>query len=420
MQPQAPLHIVNALVAILFAVPGFGDAQVRADPPMRVIWPLIEFLVLGDSTHGVQLLASPSLNSAQGRLVNQALTITLPPVSTRVWAAGVAALVESIARLPPRDRTWFATLALKGNLGRAWLRVSLNAEGTPEAPFDMELFDSSNVPGAPKATPWAVAASATDLLALLTTLDAVAERMRRGGRLIYLGAGTSGRLGLLDAAECPPTFNAPPGQVTGVIAGGPDALTRSVEGAEDDTEAGRQAVAGLDVKESDSVVGIAASGRTPYVVAGLEEARRRGALTVALTCNLPAPLAEQADYVLAPLVGPEVITGSTRLKAGTAQKLTLNMLSTAVMVRLGKTYGNLMVDVRALNAKLRARARRIVAQACQIDDQSAEAVLARSDGEVKVAIVSHLAGCSPQAARDRLARAGGVMRAALEACSKKT
>jgi N-acetylmuramic acid 6-phosphate etherase len=259
-----------------------------------------------------------------------------------------------------------------------------------------------------------LAAVRSTLPVIAQVVDAVAERMRRGGRLIYLGAGTSGRLGVLDAAECPPTFNAPPGQVSGVIAGGYDALTHSVEGAEDDAAAGRQAVADLDVKECDSVVGIAASGRTPYVVAGLEEAHRRGALTVALTCNLPAPLAEHADYVLAPLVGPEVITGSTRLKAGTAQKLTLNMLSTAVMVRLGKTYGNLMVDVRAQNAKLRARARRIVAQACQIDDQAAAAALARSDGEVKVAIVSHLAGCSPQAARDRLARAGGVVRAALE------
>jgi N-acetylmuramic acid 6-phosphate etherase len=259
-----------------------------------------------------------------------------------------------------------------------------------------------------------LAAVRSTLPVIAQVVDAVAERMRRGGRLIYLGAGTSGRLGVLDAAECPPTFNAPPGQVIGVIAGGNDALTSSAEGAEDDAGAGRQAVAGLDVKERDSVVGIAASGRTPYVVAGLEEARRRGALTVALTCNLPAPLAEPADYVLAPLVGPEVITGSTRLKAGTAQKLTLNMLSTAVMVRLGKTYGNLMVDVRALNAKLRARARRIVAQACRIDDQAAEAALARSDGEVKVAIVGYLAGCSPQAARDRLARAGGMVRAASE------
>jgi N-acetylmuramic acid 6-phosphate etherase len=259
-----------------------------------------------------------------------------------------------------------------------------------------------------------LAAVRSTLPVVAQVVDAVAERMRRGGRLIYLGTGTSGRLGVLDAAECSPTFNAPLGQVIGVIAGGNHALTSSVEGAEDDADAGRQAIADLDVKECDSVVGIAASGRTPYVVGGLEEAHRRGALTVALTCNLPAPLAEQADYVLAPLVGPEVVTGSTRLKAGTAQKLTLNMLSTAVMVRLGKTYGNLMVDVRVQNAKLRARARRIVAQACQIDDRAAEAALAHSDGDVKVAIVSHLAGCSPQAARDRLARAGGVVRAALE------
>ena len=259
-----------------------------------------------------------------------------------------------------------------------------------------------------------LAAMRPTLPVIAQVVDAVADRMRQGGRLIYVGSGTSGRVGIMDAAECLPTFNAAPGQVTGVIAGGYEALVRSVEGAEDDAGAGRQAMADLDVGAQDRVVGVAASGRTPFVVAGLEEARRRGALTVALTCNLPAPLAEQADYVLAPLVGPEVVTGSTRLKAGTAQKLTLNMLSTAVMVRLGKTYGNLMVDVRALNAKLHARAGRIVAQACQIDDQAAEAALARSDGEVKVAIVSHLAGCSPQTARDRLARAGGMVRAALE------
>jgi N-acetylmuramic acid 6-phosphate etherase len=259
----------------------------------------------------------------------------------------------------------------------------------------------------------AVAAVRPTLPVIAQVVDAIADRMRRGGRLIYVGSGTSGRLGILDATECPPTFNALPDQVIGVIAGGYTALTRGVEGAEDDADGGRQALADLNVREQDSVVCIAASGRTPYVIGAAEEARRRGALTVALVCNLPAPLAQHADYVLASLVGPEVIAGSTRLKAGTAQKLALNMLSTAVMVRLGKTYGNLMVDVRAENAKLHARARRIVAQACRISEEEAGTALVKSGGEVKVAIVSDLAGCSPQAARERLARAGGVVRAAL-------
>ena len=178
-RPSATLSIAfrrATLAVFLLVVPHVSDAQVRTGPPARVSWPLIDFLVLGDSTHGLQLLASPSLASMQGRLVNQALTITLQPLPTRVWAAGVAAVVESIARLPHRDRTPFMTLALKGNLGRAWLRISLSPEGTSETPFDMELFDSSRIPGASEPAAWTVAATATDLLALLTALDAVAER----------------------------------------------------------------------------------------------------------------------------------------------------------------------------------------------------------------------------------------------------
>ena len=165
-----------ALAACILAVPGLSDAQTQADLPARVAWPLIEFLVFGDSTHGLQLLASPSLKSAQGRSASQALAITLRPLPTRVWAAGVAAVVESIARLPQRDRTPFATLALTGNLGRAWLRVSLGSEESADTPFDMELSDSTGVPGASEPAAWTVAASATDILALLTVLDAVAGR----------------------------------------------------------------------------------------------------------------------------------------------------------------------------------------------------------------------------------------------------
>jgi N-acetylmuramic acid 6-phosphate etherase len=259
----------------------------------------------------------------------------------------------------------------------------------------------------------AAAAIRATLPVIAQAIDAISERMSRGGRLIYVGAGTSGRLGLLDAAECPPTFNAPPGQVIGLIAGGLQALTGAVEGAEDNTKAGAADIVQLQVGPEDTVVGLAASGRTPYVQGALEEANRRGALTVAVICNLPAPIAEAVRYVIAPLVGPEVITGSTRLKAGTTQKLVLNILSTAVMVRLGKTYGNLMVDVQRTNSKLQGRARRIVAQACGLTETEAARLLAESNGQVKAAIVSALAGCTPPEASRRLAQAGGSVRAAL-------
>jgi N-acetylmuramic acid 6-phosphate etherase len=273
----------------------------------------------------------------------------------------------------------------------------------------LELVGSMHV-----ADQQAVAAVRPTLPAIAAVVDAVAERMRQRGRLIYIGAGTSGRLGILDASECPPTFNVDPNRVVGVIAGGPDAVAASIEGAEDETESGATALSRLDVGPQDSVVGIAASGRTPYVIGALAEAQRRGALSVALVCNLPAPMAAHADHVIAPLVGPEIVTGSTRLKAGTAQKLVLNMLSTAVMVRLGKTYGNLMVDVQQSNAKLRKRAERIVAQACDISAAEARIALDDCRGDIKVAIVTTLADCSPEAARQRLEQAAGSVRQALQ------
>jgi len=244
-------------------------------------------------------------------------------------------------------------------------------------------------------------------------VDAIAERMTRGGRLIYVGAGTSGRLGVLDASECPPTFGVDPERVIGVIAGGDVALRNAVEGAEDRAEDGAQAMADLKVGVLDTVVGITASGRTPYVVGALKEARQRGALTVGVVCNLPAPVADLADMVIAPLVGPEVIAGSTRLKAGTAQKLVLNMLSTATMVRLGKVYDNLMVDVQQDNEKLRERARRIVMAATGLDAEPATSLLQQSGGDIKVAIVSALTSCSPEEAKERLKRSGGRIREAI-------
>ncbi len=247
-----------------------------------------------------------------------------------------------------------------------------------------------------------------------TAINRIAERMRAGGRLIYMGAGTSGRLGVLDASECPPTFNTPPDLVIGLIAGGPDALTRAIEGAEDDREAGARDLVTCELTAQDSVVGITSSGSTPYVLGGLAEARGRGALTIGLTCNRPAPIESHADITIAVIVGPEVLTGSTRLKAGSAQKMVLNMLSTGAMVRLGKTFGNLMVDVRASNTKLRRRARRIVAQACGIDEDPAAAALAACDDEVKTAIVATLNDVDPTLARRQLAHHRGVVREALE------
>lgn len=263
-------------------------------------------------------------------------------------------------------------------------------------------------------------AVAAELPHVAEAIDRIAERMRPGaespevgGRLIYVGAGTSGRLGVLDASECPPTFGVPSGLVVALIAGGEGAIRHSIEGAEDDAGAGARDVAALNVGERDSVVGIAASGRTPYVVGGMTEARRRRALVVSLVCNRPSPMQVLADVSIAPLVGPEVITGSTRLKAGTAQKLVLNMISTGVMIRLGKTFGNLMVNVQPTNVKLQARARRIVEQACRLAPEEAEARLAACGGEVKTTIVSALAGVTPDEARRRLDVAGGVVRAAL-------
>jgi N-acetylmuramic acid 6-phosphate etherase len=250
--------------------------------------------------------------------------------------------------------------------------------------------------------------------AIAAAIDAISNRMQSGGRLIYVGAGTSGRLGVLDASECPPTFNTAPELVVGVIAGGSEALTNSIEGAEDNREAGCQAMIDLEISALDSVVGIAASGRTPYVLGAMAEARERGALVVAVACNANSPMQEAADIAVIPVVGPEVVTGSTRLKAGTAQKLVLNMLSTGVMIRLGKTYGNLMVDVQSTNSKLRDRACRIVMEATGLDEPEAARLLMVSNDEVKTAIVAALLDIEPALARQRLSQAGGVIRDAIK------
>ncbi|MEU2268786.1 N-acetylmuramic acid 6-phosphate etherase [Streptomyces olindensis] len=260
-------------------------------------------------------------------------------------------------------------------------------------------------------------AVAARLPRIAAAIDAVAERMARGGRLVYAGAGTAGRLGVLDASECPPTFNTDPSRVVGLIAGGPQAVVTSVEGAEDSRELARADLEPLGLTPDDTVVGISASGRTPYAIGAVEYARAPGSLTIGLACNPGSPLAAAADHGIEIVVGPELLTGSTRLKAGTAQKLVLNMISTITMIRLGKTYGNLMVDVRASNDKLRARSHRIVALATGADDQEIERALSATDGEVKNAILAILAAVDGPTAARLLEQSDGHLRAALAAAT---
>src|SRR6266849_8803013 len=246
-------------------------------------------------------------------------------------------------------------------------------------------------------------------------IEEIAARLRGGGRLIYAGAGTSGRLGALDASECPPTFNLPPNVVMACLAGGPTAFGRAQEDLEDSEEAGRAELDSLGVTGLDAVVGITASGRTPYARGAIACAKERGALTIGIVCNASTPLEQEVDIIIAPLVGPEVLAGSTRLKAGTAQKMVLNMLSTGAMILLGKTFGNLMVDVQATNYKLRQRALSIVRQATGLDMEAAESLLETAGNDVKTAILTARANISPEQARARLAAHGGVLRDALEA-----
>ncbi|MEZ2389903.1 N-acetylmuramic acid 6-phosphate etherase [bacterium RCC_150] len=262
--------------------------------------------------------------------------------------------------------------------------------------------------------PAAVERAGADIVAVV---DAVAERLARGGRLLYVGAGTAGRLGVLDASECPPTFGTPPGHVVGIIAGGVQAIQKPVEYAEDNATAGARDLHDAGVSEADAVVGISASGRTPYVIGALEEARSRGAFTASLACNIGSPISKLADVAIEVAVGPEFVAGSTRLKAGTAQKLVLNMISTLAMVKLGKTYGNLMVDLRATNDKLLARSQRTVQHATGVDAATAIRALDSVGGSVKAAILVLLTGIEPSQAKGALDEAGGFLRKAIEAHS---
>jgi N-acetylmuramic acid 6-phosphate etherase len=255
----------------------------------------------------------------------------------------------------------------------------------------------------------AVNAVAAELPRIAESIDRIAERLRTGGRLFYLGAGTSGRLGVLDAAECPPTFNSPPELVQGLIAGGDRALREAVEGAEDDRSQASVDLAARSFSPTDTLVGIAASGRTPYVLGAVEYARKSGAFSIGLSCVPGSALAVTADLAITPFTGAEIVTGSTRLKAGTATKLVLNMLSTGVMVRLGYVYGNLMVNVQPTNSKLSDRANRIVEKLTSLPAGEAAALLADA-GSVRVAVIMHRLQLDKAAAAKRLNAAGGRLR----------
>jgi N-acetylmuramic acid 6-phosphate etherase len=279
--------------------------------------------------------------------------------------------------------------------------VAIDSLSTPEMLAVISAADREVAP-----------AVARELPAVAKAVDAIAERLERGGRLLYIGAGTSGRLGVLDASECPPTFNTPPEMVQGLIAGGDRALRHSIERAEDDPQQGKHDLRQKQLTSGDAVVGIAASGRTPYVLGALAFARSVGALTIGLSCTPHSKVAQAADIAITPVVGPEIIAGSTRMRAGTATKLVLNMLSTGVMIRLGYVYGNLMVNVQPTNEKLTDRARRIISEIAGVSYAEASGLLSEA-GAVGTAIVMHKRKLSRSEAEKELAAAKGRLRAAL-------
>ncbi|WP_337912886.1 N-acetylmuramic acid 6-phosphate etherase [Vibrio cholerae] len=291
----------------------------------------------------------------------------------------------------------------------------LVSEGRNPDTMDIDLLSSQEIVERlnqqDKQVPLAVEAV---LPQVAQAVDKITAAFKQGGRLIYLGAGTSGRLGVLDASECPPTFGVSDQMVIGLIAGGKEAMFTAQEGAEDNATLGAHDLQQIDFSSKDVLVGIAASGRTPYVIGALEYANDLGATTIALSCNPDSPIAEIAQIAISPVVGPEALTGSTRLKSGTAQKLVLNMLTTASMIRLGKSYQNLMVDVRATNRKLIARAVRIVMQATDCQRKEAEALLKESHNNAKLAILMHLTGMNYEQATAKLSQSDGFLRRAME------
>ena len=253
-----------------------------------------------------------------------------------------------------------------------------------------------------------------ELVKIAEAIDGIVSGMQKGGRLIYIGAGTSGRLGILDASECPPTYGVSEELVQGIIAGGTEAIFRAKEGAEDSKELAIEDLKSKNITENDTIVGLAASGRTPYVIGGLEYANKIGALTVSITCNANSEVAKVSKVSIAPVVGAEVVTGSTRMKAGTAQKLVLNMQSTGTIIKLGKLYGHLMVDVRATNKKLVERAKKIVCEATGVDREVAEKVLKETNYDVKLSILMILTGLDINEAKEKLSQNKGYIAKAME------
>ncbi|OIQ24443.1 N-acetylmuramic acid 6-phosphate etherase [uncultured Vibrio sp.] len=291
----------------------------------------------------------------------------------------------------------------------------LVSEGRNPETMDIDLLSAEQIVSRlnqqDKQVPLAVE---KELPNIAKAVDAITHAFKNDGRLIYMGAGTSGRLGVLDASECPPTFGVSEQMVIGLIAGGPEAILKAKEGAEDSLTLGVEDLQNIQFSDNDVLVGIAASGRTPYVIGALDYANDLGAVTVSVSCNPDSPIADIAKIAINPVVGPEALTGSTRLKSGTAQKLVLNMLTTASMIRLGKSYQNLMVDVKATNKKLVARASRIVIQATDCDLNLATQTLEQTDYDVKLAILMILTGLDVQSAKQQLQSQQGFLRKAVE------
>ncbi|KQM81381.1 N-acetylmuramic acid 6-phosphate etherase [Agromyces sp. Leaf222] len=315
--------------------------------------------------------------------------------------------------------TWSAPKPTAEHVELRDLLADLSTEGVNDAHAEFDLMPAeAQVAAMLDESTAAVAAVAEVMPQIAVAIDAIVARLRTGGRLVYLGAGTAGRMGVLDASEIPPTFGTDPALVVGVIAGGDTALRSAVENAEDDAGRGAADLAAIGLTAADALVGISASGRTPYVVGAIEYARELGAFTVGLACNRDSAIGRAADLAIETVVGPEIVAGSTRLKGGTAQKLVLNAISTIAMVRLGKVHGNLMVDVQATNAKLRARAERIVMQATGADAAAASAALESAGGSVKGAILVTLTGVDAEVALARLAAEHGVLRDAISSVNR--
>ncbi|MDF2176675.1 N-acetylmuramic acid 6-phosphate etherase [Aliiglaciecola sp. CAU 1673] len=294
--------------------------------------------------------------------------------------------------------------------------ASLQSEGRNSRTMDLDLLPTSQMLERINEQDQSVALAVQAVLPQIAqAVDWIADAFASGGRLIYQGAGTSGRLGVLDAVECPPTFGVSPELVVGLLAGGEKAMFKAVEGAEDNQELGKQDLQAISVSPKDVLVGIAASGRTPYVLGGLAYARELGVKTVGLSCNPGSKVAQAAELAISVAVGPEALTGSTRMKSGTAQKMVLNMLSTGAMIRSGKSYENLMVDVAATNEKLKARAVRIVMQATACNEQSARKALEQAENQAKLAILLVLTNLDREAGKALLAKHQGFLRKAVQA-----